>query len=201
MNQAKINIKTNLALALSHFFLPYHLIFNISSNNQINHIPKNQSNITYVSGLLNKLLFTHHRFWTNNDIPIIINVISIIKPHHIVGVPALCLWSLANIVDFSQVTVSSRIVLPALNFFNNLIYNGYIAIPKANATKANINIWFNFISIPIHKFLKQNYSNFYKTSFNQILYIFYFFISQLSTSRFNLSTHAITNSNSQSSIF
>ncbi len=42
-----------------------------------------------------------------------------------VGVPCLWAWSFVNISDFSPVTVFSRIVFPAFNLCNSLIYRGY----------------------------------------------------------------------------
>ena len=73
------------------------------------------------------------------------------KPHHIVGVHALCLCNFEKITDFSHVTSSSRIVFHAFNFFNILIYIGYKINHIKNAIKAKIRILFNFTNIIITK--------------------------------------------------
>ncbi|OQB40128.1 MAG: hypothetical protein BWY04_01445 [candidate division CPR1 bacterium ADurb.Bin160] len=46
------------------------------------------------------------------------------KPHHIVGVHALCLCNLEKIIDFSHVMASSRMVFHTFSFCNILIYIG-----------------------------------------------------------------------------
>ncbi len=74
--------------------------------------------------------------------------------HHIVGVQALCLCNLENITALSHVAASLRIVLPAFNLFNSLIYNGYniIAPMKVASVKLRIRIkLFNMFNISLVK--------------------------------------------------
>ena len=118
-----------------------------SSNNHINHILKNPNNIIYVSCLLQRELFIHQNFCNKKETQTIKSIITKNKPHHIVGVHALCSCNFANISDFSQVAVFSRMVLPAFNFFRIFIYKGYNIKVMINAAKVKLNIKFKFCNI------------------------------------------------------
>ena len=69
------------------------------------------------------------------------------KPHHIVGVHALCSCNLAKISDFSHVAVLLRMVLPAFHLLSNFIYSGYNAIVIMKVASVKLKIKVNFPNI------------------------------------------------------
>lgn len=64
-----------------------------------------------------------------------------------VGVQALCSCNFANISDFSHVAVLLRIVLPAFNFLNILMYIGYNTIAPIKVARVKLRIKIRLLSM------------------------------------------------------